>query len=345
MNDQKKEMELLINCPICESNEIKIKYKDLTDVTFKCADGKWNVYQCIECKTAFIKERWKQEYNFKAYGNYYTHEYVNSKIKINDLNEIKKIRRKIINGYLKYKFNYKDEEYIEFGKYIKYIKIISSKLDREFRYMPNNNLNTNKKLLDIGSGNGSFLLLANKCGWEVTGIEIDKNAVQTSRMNGVKTLEGDLTTHFDKLDKYDLITMNHVIEHLHDPLKVVKMCHQLLNDKGALWLETPNIESNCSKYFGINWRGLEVPRHLIIFNYESLINMLNKAGFYNIKILKSPNSINSMYEESIIIKNDLNINSYKNKIIKFVHKNYLKIKLIFNINRTEVITIIAYKGG
>ena len=78
---------------------------------------------------------------------------------------------------------------------------------------------------------------------------------------------------------FDVITLNHVIEHVHEPIKVLKLCHELLKPGGQLWLETPNIDSFGYARFKKNWRGLETPRHLILFNRSSLTQAFISAGF------------------------------------------------------------------
>jgi predicted SAM-dependent methyltransferase len=78
--------------------------------------------------------------------------------------------------------------------------------------------------------------------------------------------------------------MSHVIEHVHDPVGVLKSCFELLRPGGVLWLETPNICSFGHETFGRNWRGLEPPRHLVIFSPASMRGALEVAGFSTVEI-------------------------------------------------------------
>ena len=81
------------------------------------------------------------------------------------------------------------------------------------------------------------------------------------------------------------ITLSHVIEHLHDPIAVLRRLHAALRPGGRIWLQTPNIDSRGAERFGVAWRGLEAPRHLVMFNAASLSSALTRAGFAAAQLL------------------------------------------------------------
>ena len=81
---------------------------------------------------------------------------------------------------------------------------------------------------------------------------------------------------------YDFVTMSHAIEHTHDPVGTLKEIWKILKPGGEVWIATPNIDSIASRRFGRDWRGLEPPRHLVLFNRASLTTALNLAGFERI---------------------------------------------------------------
>ena len=62
-------------------------------------------------------------------------------------------------------------------------------------------------------------------------------------------------------EKFDFITLRHVIEHVFDPVALINSCYALLNDSGILWIETPNGKSAGYDIYKSSWRGLEPPRH------------------------------------------------------------------------------------
>ena len=72
------------------------------------------------------------------------------------------------------------------------------------------------------------------------------------------------------------------IEHVYDPVKVVESIYRLLKPGGVFWIETPNIDSFGHDIYGPDWRGLEPPRHLVLFNRTTLINILHQIGFHDV---------------------------------------------------------------
>ena len=74
------------------------------------------------------------------------------------------------------------------------------------------------------------------------------------------------------------------LEHVHQPLDVLCAAHRLLTDGGRLLVAVPNFESLASRWFGANWYGLDVPRHLTHFTPDTLRAMLARAGFARIDV-------------------------------------------------------------
>lgn len=101
-------------------------------------------------------------------------------------------------------------------------------------------------VLDVGAGSGEFAFLMTQRGKSVTGIEPNKGYAAYCRDDlglDVRTehLEGDL---FDA-ESYDLIRLNHVLEHLNDPVRYLSMIGAWLRPEGVLYVEVPNIETYC----------------------------------------------------------------------------------------------------
>jgi Methyltransferase domain len=76
-----------------------------------------------------------------------------------------------------------------------------------------------------------------------------------------------------------------VFEHLRDPLAALAEARSLLRPGGRLWLSMPNIASAGLARFGRNWRGLEPPRHLALFDPPRLSALLIDAGFDDVRLL------------------------------------------------------------
>lgn len=138
------------------------------------------------------------------------------------------------------------------------------------------------RLLDFGCGAGGFLRRMKAIGWNITGLDIAPAAV---------TRAGDLPTHVGTLPNprwtepcFEAITMWQSLEHVHQPLEVLRSAHCLLTDSGRLLVAVPNFDSFASRWFGPDWYGLDVPRHLTHFTPETLRAMLRAAGFEQIEI-------------------------------------------------------------
>jgi 2-polyprenyl-3-methyl-5-hydroxy-6-metoxy-1,4-benzoquinol methylase len=135
-------------------------------------------------------------------------------------------------------------------------------------------------VLDIGCGNGKLATMLHSYGWEVCGQEFDVKAASIAKSRGVKVFVGELDAIVGA-HIYDAIVMNHVVEHIPDPVNLLRNCKRLLKENGRLVITTPNADSLGAVLFQSYWRGYEAPRHLNIFTPKSLRSILFKSGFDN----------------------------------------------------------------
>lgn len=136
------------------------------------------------------------------------------------------------------------------------------------------------RLLDIGCGNGRYLLTMRKLGWQASGVEKNSKASKYAREElhlGVNT--GDLLDYKYQDKSFDAVTMWHSLEHLYEPLQTLKELRRILDNDGLLVVAVPNIDSFVAKIFKTYWYGLQLPIHLIAFTPDSITKMLNQAGF------------------------------------------------------------------
>ena len=153
------------------------------------------------------------------------------------------------------------------------------------------------QLLDLGCGSGRFLDTATGLGWDATGLDPDPLAVAAGRKRGRKIEQGGLPATGLNSDRFDAVTMNHVVEHLHDPVAALRDVHRILKPGGNVWAATPNADSTSHRTFGPYWRGLEAPRHLAIFCSRALRLAFQDAGFVNLRLHK-PKLTAAWYFES-----------------------------------------------
>jgi SAM-dependent methyltransferase len=131
------------------------------------------------------------------------------------------------------------------------------------------------KFLDIGCGLGWILSYLNNS-WDKHGIEISKVASIHASQFG-KIHNGTLETFPDS--DYDVIVMNHVIEHLQDPISAIKKIHSLLKAKGIFIIGTPDFDSAAARRYGKNFRLLHDPTHISLFSLDSMHRFLRDHGF------------------------------------------------------------------
>jgi SAM-dependent methyltransferase len=137
------------------------------------------------------------------------------------------------------------------------------------------------RLLDVGCGNGAFLAKMRDLGWEVVGVEPDPKAARVAREDfGVAVFQGRLEEAGLSDGSLDTITMHHVIEHISDPVDVLRECYRIVKPSGILVIVTPNLNALGRHLMGISWRGWEVPRHFTLFTPGALRACVEEAGFH-----------------------------------------------------------------
>ncbi|GFP43539.1 hypothetical protein HKBW3C_02669 [Candidatus Hakubella thermalkaliphila] len=142
------------------------------------------------------------------------------------------------------------------------------------------------RILDVGCGDGKFLLHFKERGWEAFGVDVSETSYRLARQRlGRNVFNCELKDcHFP--DSYfDVVTLNHVLEHMLDPNEQLREVHRILKDDGILLLSLPNINSLQFKISRERWFGLDLPRHLYHYSPQPIGNMLRKNGFNNFKIV------------------------------------------------------------
>lgn len=131
------------------------------------------------------------------------------------------------------------------------------------------------KLIDIGSGSGEFLYMAHRAGFDARGIEPHTGYCEYTKQElGLNVLNTTLEQAGLEKDSFDIINLNHVLEHMPDPLDTLSRLHSLLRKDGLLMVDVPDI-SICSH---APWTQFHYA-HLYNFNHLTLKALVEKAGF------------------------------------------------------------------
>jgi len=332
-------LENIHNCPLCGSIARELLHENLTDRVFFCAPGMWNMYRCESCSSAYLDPRPTSGTIAFAYQRYYTHE---KALGFSSLSSLEKLRRRLANGYRNYRYGTQDYPASILG-------ILAASLmpngraiiDAGMRHLPKES--ANKRLLDLGCGNGEFLLRARSAGWDVVGTDFDSKAVEAAQCQGLDVRLGGVDELDSSVPEFDVITLAHVIEHVHHPMEVLRACYKLLKSGGFLWVETPNIASKGHQLFGENWRGLEPPRHLVLFTLESLTSALNAAGFTEVNVQSYRPLCGAIFSASKAIKQGIDPYSMPRQTVSLdTVKNAERIAK-HSPARREFITVKAWK--
>lgn len=143
------------------------------------------------------------------------------------------------------------------------------------------------RLLDVGTGMGSFLKLAQERGWQVEGVETSSFAAKFAQQNlGLKVLCCSLEQADLERESFDVITAWELIEHLQDPKPLLQRINELLKKDGLLAISTPNYASFPSRLQKGKWPAYHFFYHLNLFTEASLSNLLDKTGFVPVKVVK-----------------------------------------------------------
>ncbi|WP_240469848.1 class I SAM-dependent methyltransferase [Cyclobacterium sp. SYSU L10401] len=193
------------------------------------------------------------------------------------------------------------------------------------------------KLLDYGCGLGNFVKVCQENGWTAYGMEPNEQAAQIAINQTKINLIKDLTA-LETEKKFDVITLFHVLEHIHQLNKTVKVLLSKLKKRGLLFIAVPNRESQDATYFKENWAALDVPRHLYHFNETSMKYLAEKNDCRITEIL--PMTFDSYYVSLLSHQYSGSDNNY----LKALKSGYLSNKAAKkNNNYSSLLFIIKKK--
>ncbi len=245
------------SCPVCKSTNIN-KFLESND--FSTSHEDYTIFKCNDCSFAFTQDIPDEE----SIGKYYkSEEYVSH-------SDTKK--------GLFFKLYHIVRNYMLKSKQ-KTVEKISGKKSGE--------------LLDIGTGTGYFINQMKTGGWTVTGIEQDEDARNFGKSNfGLNVFDKDKLFEFEE-NSFDVVTMWHVLEHIHRYNEYLTQIKKILKPGGKLIIAVPNYTSYDAKHYQKYWAAYDLPIHLWHFSPNSIKLLLSKYDFNLIK--KKGMSFDSFY--------------------------------------------------
>ena len=144
-------------------------------------------------------------------------------------------------------------------------------------------------LLDFGCGSDRFLNKARSRGWKTVGVDFAAAAVEKVIASGHEGFVADESLWGRLHDnKFQLVRMSHVLEHLYDPQAVMRNLYSKTKEGGRLHIAIPNPRSATCQLFRSYWFGLDAPRHIMLFDSKNIVPLLSEAGFNNISVIQEP---------------------------------------------------------
>jgi SAM-dependent methyltransferase len=141
------------------------------------------------------------------------------------------------------------------------------------------------KLLEIGSGYGFLLAEFKKDGWDVQGVEPNGFCCRYTRAtHGIEAFSCILEDAGLADQSFDVVLLNHVIEHMDDPLRTLREINRVLKLNGHFIVETPRYDTLMFKLLGRRERSLNCNGHIYFFTTRTLQNFYQAAGFQLIEL-------------------------------------------------------------
>jgi len=206
---------------------------------------------------------------------------------------------------------YQSSDYISHSNQSNNLTNFVYKIARSFtlnqKYRLIKRISRKQKILDYGSGSGVLLNFFKQKGWQTYGIETDDQ----TRENSIKAFDIEVFKKLSELptSKFAVITLWHVLEHVHELSATLKLLHNLLSDKGKIVIALPNYDSYDRKFYKEYWAAYDVPRHLYHFNQQNIKDLMKYHSFDFVE--SHPQKLDSFYVSLLSEK-------YKKSKLKYI---------------------------
>lgn len=284
-------MEILKNCPICNSVEYD---QFLTCIDHTQSKKEFTIVQCKSCGFKFTNPR----PNTTEIGSYYkAEEYISHS------DTTKGLMNRLYHLVRKYTL-------------VKKLQLVARLCGIPSEKDP-------KSLLDIGCGTGAFLKTCYDAGFKCIGIEPDADA-RSFAINNKLDVRSENELNTLQIESFDMISMWHVLEHVHDLNGRIIKIKELLKPNGWAIVAVPNCNSMDAKHYGNEWAAYDVPRHLYHFTPKDINELFKKYGMKVIETL--PMRFDSFYVSMLSEKYKTGYVNYLRAIYQGVASNVAAIK-------------------
>ena len=229
-----------MSCPVCGSDAIA-SWATAHDVEYRTSDDAFEYYRCSDCGVLFIHPAPADRLAEIYPPNYYAYAGDTSIVyRVKDWLDARRFRRLL-------------------------------------RALPGEKL----AALDVGGGDGRLLGVLRRCDPRVSStrvVDMDPGAEERARADGHEYFCGRIED-FETDERYDVVLLLNLIEHVGDPKAVLARLRELLTPTGVMLVKTPNTESLDARLFrNRDWGGYHCPRHWVLFHRESIERTARDAG-------------------------------------------------------------------
>ncbi|TDE08861.1 class I SAM-dependent methyltransferase [Dyadobacter psychrotolerans] len=241
-------LETLKNCPVCHASSFS-NYLNVEDYTV--SHKEFTIQQCNSCYFLFTNPRPSAD----EIGAYYqSEEYISHH------DESKSLMSKVYKAVRKYTIDSK-------------VKMINELKQRK------------GSLLDIGCGTGTFIHACKLNGWKISATEPDPGARSVASERVESVIYDSINSPELTGKTFDIITMWHVLEHVHLLNETVEWLRKHLNENGTIIIAVPNPQSFDAAKYSHFWAAYDVPRHLYHFTRNTMKKLMDKHNLQVIKVL------------------------------------------------------------
>lgn len=281
--------ERVERCPSCGTRG-KALYRDAPDRLFG-VPGRWNVVECPACRMAWLDPRPTADAIPDLYRDYFTHASERE-----GPSKRRGLKRALIARVCGYE---PARERSMAATLLSAAGPVREAAEGAVMWLP---AERRGRLLDVGCGDGRFLAEMRDLGWDVVGVEPDPEAARTARERaGLDVRTGTLDDAAFDDRTFDAVTLNHVIEHVADPVATLRECGRVTRADGRVVVVTPNTRALGRRIFGPSWVGWDPPRHLLLFTPAHLGRVADRAGLRVLEIGTTARAARYIWEASRLL--------------------------------------------
>jgi 2-polyprenyl-3-methyl-5-hydroxy-6-metoxy-1,4-benzoquinol methylase len=286
-------------CPACGDGG-RVVHREVPD-RLHGIPGRWTIRCCSACGSLWLDPRPADDQLTRCYPSaYFTHHAPDVEPAYAPLHGLKGLaRRHILVSVRGYEFDDGPARPTVLGRALAAVVPVRTRATSGLGPLLMHREH-DRRLLDVGCGDGSYLAQMREYGWDVTGQEIDPAAAATARTRrGIDVVGEPLGALASRTPGFDVVTGSHVLEHVVDPRAFLAEAVSCLRPGGRLVMVTPNGASLGHRVFGDEWFSLDPPRHLAVYTGVGLRRIAASVpGMVDVRVSSLARSARKVYRLS-----------------------------------------------